>query len=170
MLVQHNFTYAVLRLFQRITDENALAERQSVCLQHDRELRCLQVSQRLVRVVKVLIGRCGNSVFFHQILGEGLGALQDSRVFPGAKDAQPLFFKHIHDSAHQRIVHAYYRQIDLFFLCERCQLLKFHGANGHAFRIFFDARVSRRAVYLFCLRTLGNLPRNGMFPSAGTYD
>ena len=54
---------------QSFADQNALAQSQAVRLEDDGEFRlCLQILDGLVRIVKILIGRCGDIVFFHQIL------------------------------------------------------------------------------------------------------
>ena len=170
MLVQHDLLHAVLRLLQGIADQHALSESQAVGFQYNREIRRLQIGQGLFRVVEILVRSRGDSVFFHQILGKGLGTFQDGRVFPGAEHAQPLGLEYVHDAAHQRIVHAYHGQVDFRFLRERRQLLKLHGSDGHALGVFPDARVAWGAVYLFCLRALGDLPRDGVLAAAGAYD
>ena len=108
-------------------------------------------------------------VFFHQILGKGLGAFQDGGILSGAEDPQTLRLKYVHNTAHQRIIHADDGQIDLFFFGEGCQLFKLHGADIHALGQFRDPRVSGGAVYLFSQRTLAHLPGNGVLSSAASY-
>src|SRR5699024_12024357 len=41
----------------------------------------LQISQGFLGVVEIFIRRRGDTIFFHQILGERFGAFQDRRVF-----------------------------------------------------------------------------------------
>ena len=170
-LVQHDGLHAFLRLLQGVADENSLAQSQAVRLEDDGEFRlCLQILDGLVRIVKILIGRCGDMVFFHQIFGKCLGTFQDGCIFPGAEGADACRLQLIHQAAYQRIVHAHNDKVNGFLLCKSHDLVKLHGADGLALCVLSDARIARCAVYFIRFGTFRHAVRDGVLPSAASYN
>ncbi len=126
----------------------------------------LQICKRFLRIIEILVSSGRNPILFHQILGKCLGSLQNRRISAGSEDSKPLPFKHIHNTTYQRIVHADHGQINLFFPGKDRQLLKLHGPDRHALRIFLNPCIAGRTVDFFRLRALSRLPGYGMLPSA----
>ena len=170
MLIQHDLLHAGKRLFLCLTDQHALPQRQAVRLQHDGIVRLLQIFLSRLRILKGLIGRRGNMILFHQILGKRLASLQDGRVLPGAESPQSRFLQNVHKSLRQRIVRPYDDQIHRFFLCKGCDSVKLLYADRHALGDSGDSRVAGRTVYLFRFRASGCGSRNGVLPSSAPYD
>ena len=109
-------------------------------------------------------------VFLHQILGESLAALQDRGILPGPEYPETGRFHLVHQASHQRIVHADDGQVNRLFLRKFHDFIKFHSANGHAFRDLSDPRIARCAVDLIHSGALRHTGCDRVFSAAASYD
>ena len=91
-------------------------------------------------------------ILLHQILGKCLGALEDRRIFARTEYPKPFRLEDIHDTADERIVHAYDRQVDLVLLRKSCKPVKLHCLDIDTLRILCNTRIARCTVNLLCLR------------------
>ena len=148
LLVQHDRAHAFLRFLQRIADQNTLSECKTVCLQNNRKLCRLQIRDGSIRIRKGLISCCGNSVFFHKVLGKCLAAFNDGCIFPRSEDLKARCLKRIYDSGTQRIVLTAYRKINLLLLCKCNQAVKLHDTDRCTLCNPRNSGISRCAVKL----------------------
>ena len=109
-------------------------------------------------------------IFLHEILGKCLGAFKDRCILSWSEHSQTTLFKHIHDSANQRVIHSYNSKINVILLGKICQFVKFHGSDLHTLGILGNSRISRCAVNLVNLRALCHTPCDSMLSSATSYD
>ena len=126
-------------------DRHALAERQTVRLDHDRRALLLDIGDGVRRVFKHGIARGRDAVLFHQFLGKGLGALNDRRVFARAEGADTRFFQRIHHAERRRVVRRDHHQIGLVLLGEGHHAVDVGRLDVHALGFLRDAAVARRA-------------------------
>ena len=128
-----------------------------------------QVGERFFRIVKDLIGGSRNAVFLHQILGEGLAALDDRRIGRRSKDTEPLGFKRVDNSRAERIVHTADSQIDLVVSSKSGQCVKIHSTDRNALRNLCNACVSGGTIKRFHLRASSKRLRDRMLSAASAY-
>ena len=103
-LVLHDGFHRILRLVQVLRDQNALAERQTVCLEHNREAGGLQVRKRRVRVAEHLVSCGGDTVFFHQVLGKDLAGFDTRGLGVWAEAGDSGLVQPVHAPKRKRIV------------------------------------------------------------------
>ena len=146
--IHHQLADTVFCRGQILTDQDALAQSKSGSFQDDGEGGCLEIGQRLVRVLEGFISGCGDPVFFHQILGKSLAALDDRRIGRRAEDAQSLCLKSIHDTGAERIIHTADCKVDLFFPGEGSQCRKIHRSDRNTLGNTRNTGVTGRAIQL----------------------
>ena len=166
-LVFHNGVHGILRLVKVLRDDNALAKRQAVCLNDNRELTALfHVLYDLFRVGEHRVIRCRNTVFLHQIFREHLAALDDGRVRARAECTDALFFERIYHTGRKRVVRRNKHKVNCVFLREIHNAVNVHRVNGHALGVCRNAAVARCAPQLFRFRALFQLADDCMLTSA----
>ena len=125
---------------------HALAQGQAVRLDHRRDRRSLKVFQGLFRVSEDLVGRGGNAVFLHQVLGEDLAALDDGGVRAGTEAGDALLFQRVHTAQHQRIVRCDNSVIDLRAAGESDDAFDVRRLHVDADSVRRDTAVARQGV------------------------
>ena len=86
-------------------------------------------------------------VLLHQILGEYLGAFNDSRVGSRAKSGKARRVQGIYHTGHQRIVRGHYHQVCLNLLCQRHDAVYIHRSHIVAHCIIGNAPIARAAMH-----------------------
>ena len=116
--VLHYGLDGVFRFFPGLGDYDALAQSQTVCFYHYRYRTCFYVLKSLFHIVESLVFRRRYAVFFHQILGKGLAALDDGSLFVRSESLYPLCSESVNRPKHQRIIRSDHGKVDGFFHCE----------------------------------------------------
>ena len=99
--------------------DNSLAKGEPVCFYDCRiSVLLFDICNGIFAIVKDLILCCGYIVFFHQLLGEHLAALDDSCIFFRSEGLESLSLQSIYHSKHQRIVGCNHHHIHAQFLCK----------------------------------------------------
>lgn len=130
-LVLHAGADGLLGLLAGHGNGDALAQGQAVGLDHGGDGGGLEISQRLVHVVKDGVLGGGDVVFLHEVLGEDLAALQDGGSLVGAEAGNADGFQPVHRAQDQGIVGGNDREINGVVL----------GEGGDGVQIFCpDAR------------------------------
>ena len=111
-LVLHDGANGVDGLLTGHGDNHALAQCQTVRLDYGGDGAILHISECRLRVVKGFVGRGGNAVFLHQILGEDLASLNDGGVLFRAEGGNARLDESVGTSQHQRIVRGHHGKAD----------------------------------------------------------
>ena len=147
-LVLHNFLNTGHRFFQSFRNQHALAQSQTVCLNDSGEFVFLRnIFNGRPWIVKYPILGGGNVVLLHQILGEHLGAFNDSRIGSGAKSGKARRIQGIYHTGHQRIVRGHDHQVCLNLLCQRHDAVYIHGRHIVTHCIIGNAPIARAAMH-----------------------
>ena len=109
--VFHDGLYGGFRFFQILGNQNALAQGQTVGLDHDGEGGGAQIGKRLGRIVKDLIGGGGNVILVHQVLGKDLAALNPGGLGVGTEAGNSRLMEPVHTAQGQRIVGRDYGEV-----------------------------------------------------------
>jgi hypothetical protein len=102
----------------------------------------------------------------HELLREDLAPFDPRRGLARPENAQALLVEGVHDSPHERLFRADDRQSDVLLLGEPDELVEFGHVDRHVDAVDGRPRVARRAEDLFDPRRLGELPDQGMLPTA----
>ena len=113
--VLHHGVNGVKSLVEIFGDYNTLAERKSVRLDNRRESRGFKIVRRRFGSIKNLVACGGNIIFFHQVFGENLTALDRRRLCLGTEARNTDFVQSVNGSENKRIVGSYNSIIDLVF-------------------------------------------------------
>ena len=135
-------------------NDDALTQRQAVRLDYHRNPAIPDIFQCLIHIVECLVFRRRNSVFFHQILGERLAALDNCSRLRRSEARNALLIQHVHQSQNQRIVRCHHHIIHVFLHAPLRNLVQVLGTDCHAFRILRNSAVSRQRVDFRNLRAL----------------
>ena len=159
--------HGVLRGGEILRDEHALAERQTVRLDDDREaVLGFNIGHRRGRVGKDLVARRRDAVFLHQVFREHLAALDDRRVRAGAEGADARRLQRVDHARRERVVRRDKDEVDRVFLRELHDAVDVHRADVDALRVRRDAAVARRAPEPVRLRALLQLADDRVLASA----
>ena len=156
-----------VRLGQRGADDGALAGRQSVGLHHARRAELAAEPPRRHRIIERPESRGGNPVAGHEVLGEGLGALDRRGTGAGAEDRQPALAQAIGQTRHQRHLGSDDDQVDVVASGEAGQAIGVVQREIETPRMLGDPRVARRRPQMLDERTLGDLPGERVLATAG---
>jgi len=130
----------------------------------------MQIFQRILCLVEHFIGSRRNIVFFHQFLGKCLAAFQNRRIFARTECTDPGCFQLVYQASDKRIIHADDNEVDLFFLCELGQTVKFHRADRNALCQLRNSGVAGRTVNLLCFRALCHACSDRMLSAAASHN
>ena len=167
--ILHNGMNSLFGLFQILSDNHAFAQRQSVGLNDCREtVLPLDIFHYFAGIVEHLIFCGGNAVFFHQVFGKHLTALDLGRFFAGAESGDPCFFHRVGHSQHQWIIRGDHCEIDALFFRKGNHALHIGCFYIHRRGLHADAAVARRTVNAFDLRVFCQLFNHCVLPAAGT--
>jgi hypothetical protein len=147
-------------------DDDALARRQAVGLDHQRRAHFPDVFGRLFGGDEALARGGGNPVFEHQRFGEGFARLDFRRRAGRTENPESRGLEGIHDARGKRSFGAHDRQVDSFAPGEFDQGRNILRVDVHAGGHFRDAAVSGRAEYLFHPGALSDLPDQGVLSAA----
>ena len=150
-------------------DDDALAQREAVGLDHDGDGAALDVLERGVRVLEDLVGRRGDAVLLHEALGEDLAALNLGRAPEGAEGGDAGVGQRVDHAEAEGVV----RRDDgvVYALLARVgdDAVDVRGGDIGADGVLRDAAVAGQDVYLACARALFERAHNGVLAPAGTY-
>ena len=170
LFVLHHLTHGLLGLLHRSGNHHALAQSQTVGLDHDGRTLRTDVGQRLVKVCKGLVPGSGDVVLFHQFLGKGLAGLDDSGVGPGAEGGDACRLQSVHHAQGQRIVRGHHDKVHGILFGPLDHSLYIGGLDGHAGGHLCNAGVAGSAVELCDTGRLGQLPADGVLTAATADD
>ena len=123
-----------------------------------------------LHLVEDLIGSGGNAVFFHQVFGKDLAALDDGGVGLRAEAGDADFVQRIHRPQHQRIVRGHHGVVNGVFLGKVHNARNVRGGNVHALRVCRNASIAGQGIDFFNGFVLFQLLNDGVFPSTATND
>ena len=166
LLVFHDLPHGFARFPAVHGHGHALAQGQAVRLDYRRNRRGFQVFQRLFRIGEYFIGRGGNPVLLHQVLGEDLASLNDRRVFPGTEAGNAHRLQGIHTTQHQRIIRSHNRIINLCGFGKSHDSINIRSLDIHTGCVRRDPAVSRQGINGFDFRVLPQFLDNGMLTAA----
>ena len=153
-------------LLPGLSDNDALAQGQTVGLDHNGHFCRFKIPQGRRRIVKALIGGGGDAVFLHQILGKNLAALDLGRCGSGAEAGDALLVQGVHRPQHQGIVGSHHGVVHLLLYGEGHHGRDVLGPDGDALRIRGDAAIAGQGKNLFHFRVLFQLFDDGVFAAA----
>jgi hypothetical protein len=163
LVVEQHPVHRLVRLVERHGHDHALARRQPVRLDDDGRPHAIDIGMRLRRVAEGLVGRRGNLVALHEVLGEGLGAFELRGRLGRAEDAQTPRAELVHHARRQRHLGADHRHADLLGLRKVGQRGHVRDRHIRHARIQRRATVARRHEHLVDAGGLGQLPSQCMF-------
>ena len=102
--VEHGALHGPDGLLPRHGDDDALAEREAVGLDHDGDGAALHVFERGVDVVEDLVGGGGDAVLLHEALGEDLAALYLGGALEGAEGGYAGLVERVHHAEAEGVV------------------------------------------------------------------
>ena len=169
-VVAHGVPDRFLGLPRAFADQHALAQRQTVGLDHQRRRRVAHVGKRRFGIVKYLALGRGDAVLLHQALGKNFAGfdLGGARLGAEAGDAQRV--QAIHAAHGQRVVRRDHGEVDAVFRGEARHALYVRGLDVHALRVLRDAAVARQGVNGFCLGVLFQHADERVFAPAAAND
>ena len=156
---------------RRRRDHHALAGGQAVGLHHDGRAVLVDVGMRRGGIGEGAEGGGGNAVARHELLGEILRAFELGGGLRGAEDFQPGGAEGIDDARGQRRFGADHGECDVVIAAD-----EFDQRRNRGQRQVDEAVLGRRAAvagrdkHLRNTGRLRELPRQGVFASAGTDD
>ena len=103
-LVGHHRANSLHSLLTGHSDDNTLAQSQTVSLDNSGDGSRFQILQRCFHIGEDFISSSGNTVLLHEVLGENLTALNDCSICLGAKARDTLLFQCIHAAQNQGII------------------------------------------------------------------
>ncbi len=168
--LHHGGDHGALGVLPGKADHHALAQRQAVGLDHHRKRRGLHILQRGLGVVEHLVGRGGDVILLHQVLGEHLAGLDAGGpgVRPEARDAQRV--QPVHAPQRQRVVRGHHGEVSRVGLRVFDDALDIRGPDVHAGRVLRDARVAGQRHDFGDLRVLPELFDDGVLAPAAADD
>src|SRR5260370_17232698 len=86
------------------TDQNALAQRQSIRLHRAMSIDRGSKLSGLLRTFKNSGPCCGNAIFLHKLLREDFGTLELRSLLVRSTNAESLLLEEVHDAKGQRVV------------------------------------------------------------------
>ena len=111
-LILHTGPDSRLGLLPGFRNGDALAQSQAVGLHHRGDGSGFQIFQRRRQVVKGLIGRGGDVILPHQILGKDLAALQNGGGPIGAEAGDTHPFQQVHTAQNQGVIGGHHGKVD----------------------------------------------------------
>ena len=168
--VTHHGDNCLFRLIKCLSDNNALTECESVRLDNDRHLLCLEVSERFVLRSKCLVLRGRDIVFFHQFFGESLRRLDDRRICVRSESADPGCFHRVDHAECERVIRCYEYEIELFFLGIFHHRRNICCLDRFTVRDLGDTAVTGCTIELRNSRALRKFPTDCMFTATAAYD
>ncbi len=163
--------YSLDSLFLVLSDDNALAESESVSLDNcGVAVLLLEVGDSLVAFGEHLIEGCGNVILLHELLREHLRALDYSRICLGSEGHEALCLKLVDHSEHERVVGSDYYHVGLELLCELNDAVYVSGRDVETLGIFGYTAVSGSAPELADLFALCKLHDDSVLSSAAAYN
>ena len=127
-------------------DDDALAEREPVRLDDGRHRRGFDIRERRVHVGKDLVGGGRDAVFFHQILGKDLAALDDRGLFLRPEAGDTGGFERVDRAQNERIVRRDDGETDFFLDGEFHHAVDVFRADVNAHGVSRDAAVTGQTI------------------------
>ena len=138
----HHIPDCLFGFLPGLGNDDALAQRQTVGLDHGRHGSGVEIAERRVHVLKNRIFRRGNAVLFHQILGKHLAALDDGGICPGPEAGNVPTFQRVHAAQHQRVIRSHHSVIDGVLHGKLYDAVKLGRSDGNAGGVSGNAAVS----------------------------
>ena len=145
--VQHDGFHGGHGVLPGLSDEHTLAQSQTVGLDHHGQGAGLHIVHRGGSIGEHLILRRGDPVFFHQVLGKDLAALNDGGLRLRAEAGDPSGLQRVHRTQHQRIVRRHHGEVNAVGLGKvhlRGNILRADLRDAHS--VSSDAAVAGSAV------------------------
>ena len=165
-VIAHHRGHSFLRFRLRHTNQNAFAEREPVCLYHERAIGAANIGDCGVVILKHLELSGRNMVFLHQLLGKRLAAFDARRAFFRAETRNADRVQRVHCAQRKRIVRRNNREIHAVFTRKAHDFIDIRRLHGHARRLTRDSRISGQRVNRFNLRILRELPNDRVLATA----
>ena len=166
-----HFVHGGARLRLRLRDDDALARREPVRLDHDGRTVLANVGGCLGRVGELGVARGGDAVACEERLGERLRAFHLCRRGARAEDSKPFRLEPVRNPGDQRRFRPHHREVDRTLVREREQpsdVLRPHRDVLHP-RLARGARIARRHQHPLHPLALRELPRQRVFASAAAH-
>jgi hypothetical protein len=162
--IDHRLAHGVLCQAAILGNHHALARREAVGLDDDRESELLAGDRRvrcLERVTRPKARR-RHAVTGHEVLGECLARLEPCRRLRRPDDRAPLPGEEIDDATTERQLRAHDRQVHAFPRGDRQQLRRLAGVDRDATRHVGSSRITRCAENCGHVALAGQLPGHCM--------
>ena len=153
---------------RRLGDDHALAGRQAVGLDDDRQLLRRQIGLGGARIGEAAIGAGGNGELAAQVLGEALRALELRRRLGWAKYLDPGGRQVVDEAGHQRRLGPHHDEADPVVGAEPDDGGVVGHVERHAAGDLGNAGVARRAIELGQQRARRQGPGQRVLTAAGT--
>ena len=157
----------LLGLFDRRSDNDALASRQAVGLHHDGSALLANVGDRRIARIEGCVRRRGDIVLLHERLAVRLAPLEQRACGIGAEDRDTRVAQLIGNTRNKRRLRAYGHKVDTVLAHEGK-----HGRTAHHVDVVDVGRNRSRAAVtrgneqLIALRRLGKRPSDRMLATA----
>ena len=166
-LILHNGVHCIGSLVEVLGNDNALAQRQTVCFyNYWIHVVFFNECNGIPRIAEYIVSCGWDVVFLHQILGEHLTSLDDCCGSVGTKCLDAGCFYCVYHACCQRVIRCNKYQVDLMLLCKGYHAVNVHGFDVHTLGIAGNTAVTRRTVQLLYLWAFQQLANNGVFSSA----
>ena len=165
----HNGANGVGGLLTLHGDDNALAECETVRLDNNGDGTLGNIFICILRRLKDLVGRGGNAVLLHKILGEDLASLDLCRRGTRAEAGHADSLKSVNATEHQRIVGSDYRVVDLVLRRELNDRINILCTDGNESGVLCHTAVAGEGKDLFDRLVLTELLYDGVLSAATAY-
>ena len=169
-LILHDDMDGGARLGKIVGNDHALAQCQTVGLDHDGVGGVVQILQSVGRLAEHLVSGGGNTVFLHQILGKDLTSLNNCGGLVGAKARNALFREGVNGTQHQRIVGGDYGVVDLVFYGKGHNGVNIGSRDRHTGGVGGHAAVAGQRVHALHGGILANGGNDGVLSAATAYN
>ncbi len=161
----HHGAHSFPGLLPGLGNDHALTQGQAVSLDDRGNGSSVQIAKRRFQIGKNLVGRGGDAILLHKVLGENLAALDDGSIGSGAEAGNPRRLQSIHAAQHQRIIRCDHRVIHSIFPGKPDNGVNILCPDIHTGGIRGNTAIAGQGKYLRNLRILFQTLNDGMLPA-----
>ena len=166
LLVLHDLPDGAQGFFAGLGDDDALAQREAVCLDHDGDGAVFGVFQSFLSAIKDLVARRWDAVLFHELLGKDLGAFDYRGLGLGPEARDSYGVQPVDAAQHEGIVRSHDGVVYALVRGEGADPVEVGGLDGHADRVARYPAVSWQGVYSLGKGIFPELFDDGVLSSA----
>ena len=166
----HHVPHGLLGLLDGLRHRDALAQSQTVCLDHDGRTLLVDVGQSFRLVGEGLVLGGGDVVLGHQLLRKGFAGLDDGGVLVGAEGLDAGGLHGVHHAQSQGIIRRHHDQIHGVLFRPLHHGVQIGGSDGHTGGDGADAGVAGCAEQFGDFGALFQCPTDGVFTAAAADD